>query len=180
MNNYIALLRGVNVSGKNILKMAELREVLEKAGFLNVSTYIQSGNIIFQSNESSKALKSKIEELIATQFGLTVPTLILTIEELKKIAENNPFIATPDTNQDMVYYVFLFDQPEAAHVTKLESMDISPEQIVVADNMVYFFPVKGYGKSKLSNNVFESKLKVKATARNHKTVNKLLTLADNL
>ncbi len=176
MNNYIALLRGVNVSGKNILKMDELREALENAGLLQVSTYIQSGNVIFQSNESSETLKTKIEELITTQFGLTVPTLILTLDELKDIIENNPFIATPDTNQDMVYYVFLFDRPEVDNVANLESIDISPEQIIITEKVVYFFPAKGYGKSKLNNNVFESKLKVKSTARNHKTVNKLISL----
>jgi uncharacterized protein (DUF1697 family) len=177
MNKYIALLRGINVSGKNKIKMADLKLVLEKDGLENVITYIQSGNIIFNSDLINKLeLSQKIENIIKLKFGLDVPTLVITPLELEQISKNNPFQGQSGTNQDLLYYVFLFETPDPSKISMLEAIDYRPELFEIKNTLVYLYPVNGYGKAKLNNNLLENKLKVKATTRNYKTVEKLLNL----
>ena len=175
MNTYIALLRGINVSGQKKIRMAELREQLAELPYENIQTYIQSGNIVFQSPEKPLAqLAKEIRGKIAEHYEFDVPTLIKTPAEMEAVVANNPF-----ANEDLkrVYVTFLEPAPEQVQIDVLGEVDYSPEQYVIQGKILYLFSPLGRGTSKLSNNLFEKKLKVDATTRNWRTVNKLIEMA---
>ena len=171
MKTYIVLLRGINVSGKNKLPMAELRELLNDLKFENVQTYIQSGNIILTSEESKKIICKKIKKGIAFKFGYDVPVIARTVEELENVIENYPF---PIDNPKIVAFVFL---DKASEFSEIEIKNIGDDQFKIDKDVVYFYCPNGFGKSKITNNLFEKKLKVTATTRNYNTTIKLLDLA---
>lgn len=176
MQTYIALLRGINVSGQKKIKMADLRALLASAGFAQVQTYIQSGNIAFSSAENDQdALARNIETAIQQRYDFHVPTLVLTAEEIAHALTNNPF-TDKDTNR--LYFTFLAAEPTAERVSLLKEANYAPEEFALHGKVVYFFSPHGYGRAKMNNNFFENKLQVKATTRNWKTVHKLLEMAN--
>ncbi|TYA69906.1 DUF1697 domain-containing protein [Seonamhaeicola marinus] len=175
MKTYIALLRGINVSGQKKIPMAELRELLTHSGLNNVQTYIQSGNVIFQASEENKTvLQAKIHDAIHDHFGFSVPILVLEPVTLNEIFNNSPF---PQNEKEKSYFMFLYEKPENKLVKEVSQLNYPNEAFKVTDNSVYFYCSTGYGKAKCSNNFFERKLKVTATARNYKTMVKLLSLS---
>jgi uncharacterized protein (DUF1697 family) len=175
MTRYIALLRGINVSGKKKIPMANLRQLLTSSGLENVQTYIQSGNVIFESSEANKkTLEIKIHDVIHSHFGFEVPVLILSPEGLKQIFDNCPF---PQEKKENSHFTMLFTTPEKELVQEASTMAYPNEEFVITDDCIYFYCAIGYGKAKYSNNFFERKLKVTATARNYKTMVKLLSLS---
>lgn len=175
MIKYIALLRGINVSGQKKIPMAELREILTKSGLENVLTYIQSGNVIFQSLETDKStLESKILNAIKSYFGFEVPVLVLSPSELKKIFDSSPF---PKEKKENSYFMMLYSKANKDLVDNISELSYPNEEFKITDKAVYFYCSVGYGKAKLGNNFFERKLKVTATARNYKTMVKLLSLS---
>ncbi|WP_234859428.1 DUF1697 domain-containing protein [Aquimarina aquimarini] len=180
MTTFIALLRGINVSGQKKIKMADLRVKLEKLGFISVRTYIQSGNIIFQYKINDiVALQDLIKKEIIDQFGYDVPVLVFTVEMLSSIYKKNPFIErlkSGEIEEKKMFFTILQDTPDIAVVKELMSNSYEEEYMIV-DRTVYMFAVNGYGKTKLNNNFFERKLKTIATTRNLKTMNKLLELS---
>ncbi len=177
MQTYIALLRGINVGGQKKVPMAELRDLLIKSGFECVKTYIQSGNVIFQSSEENiQKLENEIRSAILNHFGFEVPVLVKTPTDFQNILNNCPF---PDEQKVSSYFVLLFSKPNGETVEEVKSMSYPNETFVVADACVYLHCEAGYGKAKLNNNVFERKLKTTATARNYKTMVKLLALASS-
>jgi uncharacterized protein (DUF1697 family) len=178
MTTYISILRGINVSGQNIIKMDALRKSYENLGFQSVSTYVQSGNVIFTGN------KAKLDELAQTitlqikkDFGFDVPVIVLTIDNLKQIIDSNPFLNSSDKDKTFLHFTFLSLKPQKIDFKTIEEKKLNGEEISFADNAVYLYCPNGYGKSKLSNNFLESKLKVGATTRNWKTTNELLKIA---
>ncbi len=180
MKTYIALLRGINVSGQKKIIMADLKTMFESLGFTSVITYIQSGNVVF---ESKKEEITKIEEVIKQgifkTFGYEVPVLILTHDILKSIYEGNPFldrITEGKIEEKKMFFTLLSNPPDMSSTKDLELASGIGEEFVITEKVVYFFAANGYGKTKLSNNFFEKKLKCKATTRNLKTVVKLLEL----
>ena len=176
MTTYIALLRGINVSGQKLIKMALLREALEKLEYLNIRTYIQSGNIVFDSPEKAlDTLASEIKGLILTDFGFDVPVLVIKSERLKRIVTENPF-----ANEDLkrVYVALLYTAPAPERLELINAIDISPEAFAIEGEDMYLFSPLGAAKSKLTNNFIEQKLKVSATTRNWNTINKLISMAD--
>ncbi|MBV6647454.1 MAG: DUF1697 domain-containing protein [Cyclobacteriaceae bacterium] len=178
MESYIALLRGINVSGQKKIKMDELRALMSKAGLQKVQTYIQSGNIIFQSEDkSADELSSTIQQAIFDTYQFEVPTLIKKPEDLQKAVDENPFI---DKDQSRLYLTLLEAQPQAEKLSLLKSISHDPEEWVIEKDVIYFFSPQGYGRAKMNNNYFEQKLKVKATTRNWKTINKLVEMAATL
>jgi len=178
MINYVALLRDINVSGQKKILMAELREVLTKSGIENVQTYIQSGNIIFQSLETDKStLALKIHNAIKLYFGFEVPVLVLTSLELKNIFDSSPF---PKEKKENSYFVMLYSKADRNLVDDISELSYPNEEFKITDKAIYFYCSVGYGKAKLGNNFFERKLKVTATARNYKTMVKLLSLSADL
>ncbi len=172
MKTYIALLRGINVSGQKIIRMAELKVILEKSGLKNVATYIQSGNICFQSqNDSRNKLETKLRDAIFTDYGFEVPTLVLNEEDITGIMESNPF--KDETNEKGLFFVLLKEAPSKALVLEFNALKFENEDFYVTDNCVYLNCKTGYGKAKLNNNLIEKKLGVQATTRNLKTMKKL-------
>ena len=174
MPTYIALLRGINVSGQKKIKMADLRQLLTDAGLDNVQTYLQSGNVVFRSEADAEEAAQKIERCILTHYGYAVEVIITTFAQLQKIVAENPFTSQ---NTQLLYVTFLAEAPIPDQLEKLQTRDYSPEAFVMRDNIIYILAANGYGRAKLNNNFLEKKLKVAATTRNWKTVNALLEMS---
>ena len=178
MQTYIALLRGINVSGQKKIKMAKLKESLETLSFSDVVTYIQSGNIVFKSDiKSINQLEKLIHDKILKDFGFEVPTLIKTPQEVTDAFENNPFEKDATKDPKLFYVVFLKDKPETEHINNLKTYNYSPEEYVLDDKIIYFYAANGAGNAKMNNTFFEKKLKVQATTRNWRTTHKLVELS---
>lgn len=178
MNKYIAILRGINVGGQNKLPMASLREKMEAWGFSNVSTYIQSGNLIFEDKKSDPgAIATLIEKNLLKDFSYKVPVIVFTHDYLKKTISKNPFLKNKKIKIDKLHVTFLEAEPKPVNVKNLFTYSYPPDNFKMGEKAVYVYCPEGYGRSKLNNNFFENKLKVKATTRNWKTVNTLLQLA---
>ena len=176
MQTYIALLRGINVGGHKKVPMVQLRELLSNSGLLNVKTYIQSGNVIFQSiNEDSKELEKTIQNSILDHFGFKVPVLVRTRTELLTIFNNCPF---SDEQKSESYFVMLSDVPDEMLVNEASQKTYPDDDYVILNDCIYLFCAKGYGRAKFNLNYFEKKLNIHATARNYKTMVKLLALSE--
>nr|WP_299387391.1 DUF1697 domain-containing protein [Allomuricauda sp.] len=174
MKTYIVLLRGINVGGQKKIKMADLRQSLEQRNFFNVQTYIQSGNIICQSAENDPGTVGvQIQETIKEDFGFDVPSLAFTEDMFKQILDANPFNSAEEKN---LYFVLLRTVPEKELVEQCNLLQFENEEFEITDSCVYLNCYAGYGKAKLSNNLMERKLKVEATARNLRTMKKLLEM----
>jgi len=177
MKKFVALLRGINVSGQKQIKMPDLKTLSEDLGFTKVQTYIQSGNVIFSAKEkSSKRLEDKTSSAIKSKFGFDVPVIVVTPEEIEYVIQNNPFLKK-EKESERLYVTFLSENPLAENMKKLSAVNYSPEEYIIDGRYVYLFVPNGYGKAKLNNNLLENKLKVFGTTRNWKTVNKLFELS---
>jgi uncharacterized protein (DUF1697 family) len=175
VRTYVALLRGVNVGGKNRVAMPKLRSSLAELGLEDVVTYVQSGNVVFRS-PSRKGVETRIGKLIADEFGLEIAVLVRTPAELAKIAKANPF-RKHEQDPLKLHVVFLSGKPAVKAVAGLDP-DRSPgDEFNVEGSEIYLHLPNGSGRSKLTIDYFERRLGVKATARNWKTVEKLLELA---
>lgn len=176
---YIAILRGINVSGKNSIKMADLKTLFESLNFNHVTTYIQSGNVIFSSTiEEKKQLEKTISNEIENVFNLKVPVLILELNDLKKIISQNPF--STDKENNFIHFTFLATQPNTQNIEVIESKKAENEEIIIRENVVYLYCPNGYGKTKLTNTFLENKLESVATTRNYKTTHELLKIAESI
>ncbi|MDC8002936.1 DUF1697 domain-containing protein [Aureisphaera galaxeae] len=172
MKTYIGLLRGINVGGQKKIKMADLRELFESLGFQSVQSYIQSGNVIFSSEE--KELAAKIERAIFDTWGWKVPVFVRTAKEIEAVLANCPY---PQEKKEKSYFSLLYDMPSAEKIEAASQISYPNEEFFITEQCIYFYCSTGYGKAKLSNNWFERKLGVSATARNYRTLTKLLELA---
>lgn len=177
MKTYIVLLRGVNVSGKNIVKMAVLKDILIDNDFKNVTTYIQSGNIILSSDLGKDVVVTKVQQLINDHFQLQIAVFCLNLQEMETALQNNPFTENIEPNK--LFFTFLNEEPAADLLADLEKIDFANDQFKVIDKVLYFYLLNGMSNSKLNNNFFEKKLNVTATGRNLNTINKLIDLAKN-
>ncbi len=177
MQMYIALLRGINVSGQKIIKMELLRKMMENLNFENVKTYIQSGNIVFQTSISSVSeIEKIIKDGIQNEFGFEVYVKILTPTELNQSLEKNSFLKDNSLDLKQHYFVFLDQIPLAENWGILKNMYLDGEKMELNQNVLYVHYGNGAGKSKLSNNLIENKLKLKSTMRNLNTVRKLVDM----
>lgn len=174
---YISILRGINVGNKQI-KMADLQKLYEDLGFENITTYIQSGNVIFSVKESigDSKVAEQIEKKIADQYPFEVPVIVRTVEEWQAGIDANPFLKRQDVEPDKLHVTFLAEAPGRESLEKIAGYDYPPDEFEIVGKEVYLRCPNGYGRTKLSNTFFESKLKVTATTRNWKTVKKLLEL----
>jgi len=172
--SYVALLRGINVGGRSKLSMADLRAAFADTGFDDVSTYIQSGNVLFRSSRSPAALPGAIEEVIDAAFGLTVRALLRTSTELADVVAHNP-LATGGRDMSRLHVTFLAAAPAPPRVAALDSGPFLPDEFGVRGREIYLHCPGGYGRTKLNNTFFERTLEAVATTRNWKTVT---TLAD--
>jgi uncharacterized protein (DUF1697 family) len=174
MNKYIIFLRAVNVSGKNIIKMAELKEKLISAGFQQVRTYIQSGNICLVSKSNVEQVLNQVKSLIKKEFGHDIDVFVLTENEIQEALDINPFSKELPPNK--VFVTFMDRNPEKILIEDFKSLKLQPEEFHVTEKLFYFYLPDGMANSKLNNNFIEKKLKVKSTGRNLNTINKILNL----
>ena len=165
------------MSGHKPVKMDKLRASFEKLGFANVSTYVQSGNVIFETARGSEAqLQAKIEGKFLADFDLSVPVVLRAAKELGDVIEHNPLAKDASLDHSKLHVTFLsVTCPEKARDLILP-LAVPGEQVYANGREIYLYCPHGYGISKLSNTAIEKKLAVRATTRNWKTVNALLAL----
>jgi uncharacterized protein (DUF1697 family) len=176
---YIALFRGVNVGGKNLLPMKELVRLLEGLTCRNVRTFIQSGNAVLESPEEDRSLLSgRITDEIRKEFGFAPHVLLLTLEELEQAVRDNPF-PEAETDPSKLHLGFLASPPAGAGLNKLESLRSASERFSVTDRVLYLHAPDGIGRSKLAANA-ERLLGGPMTDRSWSTVSKLRDLAKRM
>ncbi len=172
---YAAFLRGINVGGKTIIKMERLREVFGALGFENVKTYIQSGNVIFEAKETDDAkLAAKIEAAIEREFFKT-PVMVRSIVEIKDAVENNPF-AGEEFEEKLFHLIFLSEKLSDEKAAMLLSNNCENESFAVRNREIYCLLRDGFSGSLLGKKYVDNKLKTPATARNWRTIKKILEL----
>ncbi|MFZ0342226.1 MAG: DUF1697 domain-containing protein [Gaiellaceae bacterium] len=166
---WVALLRAVNLGARNKVPMAELRTLLEDAGYGNARTYIASGNVVFDGPRAKARTAGELERLIADAFGVETTAILRTPKQLASAVEKHPFDDVADT-----YVAFLAGRPTKAAAARLEAFDSEP---VLAGPDLYLRLPHGVQGSRLSNARIESLLGVPATLRNWRTVVALVELA---
>jgi uncharacterized protein (DUF1697 family) len=178
MTRYLALLRGVNLGAKNKVPMGDLRGLIDELGYKEVRTYLQSGNVVFQSSSSSrKKIAAQIVKAISVRFGLNVAVIMRTYPELKRVAAGNPF-SSQAAKSTSLQVMFLADVASSRAVKALDPDRSAPDRFEVKGREVYLWLPKGSARSKLTITYFEKVLGTQATARNWNTVTKLLDLMD--
>ena len=180
MNTFIALLRGINVSGHNKIKMVDLKLLFINIGFYNVDIYIQSGNVIFKSEELNTL---KIEKTIITaiekQFKYSIKVLVLTNTELTTIFNSNPFLDRESIDISKLCATLLNSNPNLDSLHEVIQLGLkNNDELSHLNKTIYLHCPNGFGKTKLTNNLFERKFKVDATTRNWKTITKLIELSN--
>ncbi|OBZ17474.1 MULTISPECIES: DUF1697 domain-containing protein [Bacillales] len=177
MTIYFALLRGINVSGHNMIKMAELKKMFEAMGFERVQTYINSGNVMFESEEGEELLEEKIESEISKCFGFNIAVILRSASELASIIDKCPFDFKSLAEGQSIHLTFLKKPPTDDTIDKLPEVELNDDDYLIAGRDIYFF----YSGSMLDSNLPKKFQKVlPATARNWKTVLKLQAMADAL
>jgi uncharacterized protein (DUF1697 family) len=171
------MLRGINVSGKNLIKMEQLRASFTALGFANVKTYVQSGNIIFEApHETAASLSGKIERHILSDFGFSVPVFLKTSGEMAEIIKRNPFLKVPALDHSKLHVTFLSEASPKNALEQLQPLAVKPEQFRIIGCEIYLYCPNGYGNTKLSNTAIEKKLSLRATTRNWTTAKTLLAM----
>jgi uncharacterized protein (DUF1697 family) len=175
MATWIALLRGINVGGANRLSMTDLRALVESLGHTDVTTYIQSGNVVLTSSRSDRpAMIAEISAGIEREHGLSVSVILRTPEELRAALAANPFDIEPDGSRVMI--TFLSHVPSSELIAGLEPDRFTPDRFELRDSELYGHYPNGAGRSKMTLDYFEKRLHVRGTARNANTVAKLIEL----
>lgn len=175
MPAYIALLRGINVSGQKLIKMADLQAHFVSCGAANVRTYIQSGNVVFEHPEKSATLRKTLERHLAIKLGYSVPTIVKTAGEFTAIAAANPYdTGLPELGKRM-YVCFFAEAPTATAIESIQPYVNDSERLAVKGLAAYAYYADGLGRAKLSSAVIERKLGM-ATLRNWNTVTALLDM----
>ena len=174
---FIVLLRGINVGGHNKIKMAELRAALSRADFSAVQTYIQSGNIILETNNTDpKKVAEKVSEVIQSNFDLNVSALACTRDEIQSVLKNNPFLSDR-YEERLQYFALLFTKPNPETIEKSDWKKHPNEELVLKDRVMYHYAAFGAAKSKWNNAILENKMAVLSTTRNLRTLRKLVELS---
>jgi uncharacterized protein (DUF1697 family) len=177
MTRHILLLRGINLGPSRRVAMPRLREVLTEAGFEDVRTYVQSGNIVLSSDEPPDKVAAKCERVIAEEFGFDVPVVVRTRAELARVVKRNP-LGKVATEPKRYQVSFLDRKPDAKLVKELKALAADKEEFVANGREFYAWHPAGVARSKLWNKLAGKGLGVTATARNWTTVETLLEMAD--
>lgn len=174
--SYVAFLRGINVGGKNILPMKALAQLFVDAGCRDVSTHIQSGNVLY-SAKSALAAKAPvaIAKEIEARFGIRTQLVVRSKEELDEAIAQNPFLKA-GREEKPLSLVFLRDTPAEDAVKQLDPHRSPPDEFVLRGRDIYLYQPNGIANSKLTNAYFDSKLSTVSTGRNWRTVLKLQEL----
>jgi uncharacterized protein (DUF1697 family) len=187
MASHVALLRGINVGGRNKVPMAELREVVTSLGHTGVTTYIQSGNVLFSTQDTDTAeLASALQAAIAASFGIRAAVVVLSRDELARILDGNPYSDEP--NPKLVHVAFLGAEPSAELLDRISAAEGaaaatgSRDTITAVGNALYLHTPDGYGTSELAQALFRiigtrtGQHDLAVTARNWSTATTLLSL----
>jgi uncharacterized protein (DUF1697 family) len=177
MARYVALLRGINVGPRNRVAMPALREALEVAGFEDVRTYVQSGNVVLGSRAKPETVRRKVEQVVADRFALEIPVVVRTRAELAAVVKRNP-LGKVATEPKRYQVSFLSAKLSAKVVRELEEVAAPEEQVVVSGREVYAWHPKTIARSKLWAKLAGKDLGVTATSRNWATVEALLAMAE--
>lgn len=178
MTTYIALLRGVNVGGHRLIKMPELKRVFEAMGFGRVRTYIQSGNVVFATNEQPETLRQRIEREIEASFGFPVTVVLRTTAELERVIADCPFAADALAEGESLYLALLADAPAPEAVEQLLACDGETDECRVAGREIYLLYRRSARDTLLTNAFLERTLGVAATTRNWRTMRTLTDMAN--
>jgi len=174
---YLALLRGINVGGKNRLPMRELRDAFTGIGCTSVESHIQSGNVFFRATERLAAeVPERVAECLSKRFGLRVPVVLRTAMQLRAAANANPFVR-PGVDLATLYVAFLVDRPSVQQMAALDPLRSPPDEFVARGREVYLRLPNGGARSKLTNAYLDGTLATISTVRNWRTVLKLVELA---
>jgi uncharacterized protein (DUF1697 family) len=172
---HVALLRAINVGGRNILPMKDLVALFEAAGCEDVVTYIQSGNVVFRASDKVLAtLAAQVEKAITKRFGFEAPVVLRSARELDAVARANPF---QDADEDALYVGFLREHPSASRVAALDPQRSKGDEFVVKGREIYMRLATGAAKTKLTVTWFDKELGTVTTVRNVRTLAKLRELS---
>lgn len=174
---HIALLRGINVGGKNKLAMKDLAALFEAAGCDDVATFIQSGNVVFRASSAlARKVPALLERAIEKHAGFRAPVLVRSADEMRAVLAGNPFVAA-HVDGDQLHVVFLRDASDGAHESALDPKRSPPDEFVVRGREIYLRLPNGVARSKLTAAYFDAKLATTTTQRNWRTVQSLVDLA---
>ncbi|WP_264551031.1 DUF1697 domain-containing protein [Flavobacterium sp. N2038] len=177
MITHLALLRGINVSGHNMMKMEALKSMLENIGFQNVRTYLQSGNVFVDTEEESASkVGFMIKQEIFKVFGHEVPTVVITKKDLEACFSNNPFLKAKDVDTKKLYVAFISIALKKESINDLKISQFKPDEASIDENRIFIKYDIGAGKTRFDQKYIEKKLNVVATIRNWNTVTNLLNM----
>lgn len=175
MTKFVALLRGINVGGQKAIRMQDLKRTCESMGLEKVRTYVQSGNVLFESPEREASLQDAMRDAIKASFGHDVVVILRDEGELRRIANASPFLEK-DTSK--LHVIFLAGTTSSVDEGAIDAAVGPGEEYRLGEREVYLFLPNGYGRTKLTNNFFERKLKTPATTRNWRTVTSILAMME--
>ncbi len=178
MTTHLALLRGINVSGHNMMKMEALKTMLVNMGFQNVRTYLQSGNIFVDSEEEATKVGFMIKQEIFKVFGHEVPTIVISKKDLESCFENNPYFKEKDTKK--LYVAFVSTALKKENINDLKISQFKPDEASIDGNRIFIKYDVGAGKTRLEGKYIEKKLNVIVTMRNWNTVTNLLSMYNQI
>ena len=178
MPTFVALLRGINLAGRNKVPMPALRSLVEGLGYNDVTTYIQSGNVVLTSTDGAAKVGAAMRKAISKEFGIDVAVVVRSRQQLKAVVDGNPFLRK-GTDPATLHVVFLADKPKADKVKALTAGDWGTDEVAVKGTEAYLNLPNGYGRAKLNNMVVEKQLGVAGTTRNWRTTEKLLELVSS-
>lgn len=177
MFTHLALLRGINVSGHNMIKMEALKNTLEAIGFKNVVTYIQSGNVFIDTEEENPAAVGfKIKQEIFKVFSHDVPVVVVSKDDLANCFKNNPYLKAADVDLKKLYVAFVSNTLKSERINDLKISQFKPDEAAIDGNKIYIKYAVGAGKTRLDQKYIEKKLNLTATIRNWNTVTQLLKM----
>ena len=176
MITHLALLRGINVSGHNMMKMEALKTMLENIGFQNVRTYLQSGNVFVDSEEEASKVGFIIKQEIFKVFGHEVPIIVITKKDLELCFENNPYFKEKDIDTKKLYVAFVSTVLKKENINDLKISQFKPDEASIDGNRIFIKYDIGAGKTRLEGKYIEKKLNVIVTMRNWNTVTNLLAM----
>lgn len=180
MTTYIALLRGINVGGHRLIKMADLKAMFVALGFGGAQTYIQSGNVVFDADKAEQPLRERIEQQIAATFGFPVVVALRTHDELARVIMACPFAQDTLAEGERLYVALLAETPASVGIERMLASKIEPDEFRVLGREVYLLYRQTMRATLLTNNLLESKLGVPSTMRNWRTLTTLAAMSKTL
>jgi uncharacterized protein (DUF1697 family) len=178
---YVSFLRGVNMTGHNKMKMADLSALYNDVGLNGVSTFIQSGNVIFSAGDEYSVLNisQKIEKAISEKFSYDVPVMIRSVDQLKRLLSVNPFLSENNFDPAKNAVLFLHEKAAEDQIANVKNIDYPPDKFKVDGSEIFIYCPNGFGRTKLYTNFFEKKMGVTGTARNWNTILAIQDIASN-